>query len=334
MARVRRLVRQPVRRHREASTTCRSAPPDDEIAARIDAHEFARRRRGRDAGARHPDPGRLVAVLDRRQLRRRVHGRGVLTSSRPASKGPGVGPHGWEERPLRRPRPRSGRPAAGDRGIVTKRKAGTARAHRRAGPDRARWRSGCRRWSGCRRRGLGCAGGGSAWRSGGRGRAGHRRRTGDRRRAGSVQSARPTGRGRARWRPGSTCRRPGSPCLTWWRDEPRPAGRSFDLELTIAGLVVAVLLAVVLAVTEAFLAPLHVSASASPAPARATSGPARAGPGAGDQPAARLVRVRDDRPAVRGAAARRAPGASCGSSPPAAPPKATCSSPTTTGSGC
>jgi hypothetical protein len=42
-------------------------------------------------------------------------------------------------------------------------------------------------------------------------------------------------------------------------DEPRPAGRSFDTELTIAGLVVAVLLAVVLAVTEAFLAPLHVS---------------------------------------------------------------------------
>ena len=67
-------------------------------------------------------PANSWLLLDRRQLRRRVHGRGVLHPRASASSGPGDGPYGWEDdlfaglRRGRRPRtgPRSRRRVSGD----------------------------------------------------------------------------------------------------------------------------------------------------------------------------------------------------------------------------
>src|SRR6266498_4945946 len=94
-----RVGREPVRGHREhRGPAVRHARRRDR---RTDRRARARRGEGRGAaGARHPDPGHVLALHDRRQLRRRVHGRGVLPAGRRRE---GAGPRAVRlgERPLR-----------------------------------------------------------------------------------------------------------------------------------------------------------------------------------------------------------------------------------------
>ena len=69
--------------------------PDDEIAARIDAHRLRDAKIAAHAGARHPDPGRRPGCTRSRATSAASSWAWSTTRWR-RREGPGAGPNGWE----------------------------------------------------------------------------------------------------------------------------------------------------------------------------------------------------------------------------------------------